>query len=113
MPRSLDDFRFLRENLLVECPDACIPSLEGFFSPFLLSPSRPSKTSLAISARRLDMFLNYLSDHPVLANHELVWEFMLMPELQVQVNIMSWQLDFIFVLLLENLLILRFLFFGW
>ncbi|KAF9279791.1 hypothetical protein BGZ88_012549 [Linnemannia elongata] len=82
MPRSLDDFRFLRENLLVECPDACIPSLEGFFSPFLLSPSRPSKTSLAISARRLDMFLNYLSDHPVLANHELVWEFMLMPELQ-------------------------------
>lgn len=82
MPRSLDDFRFLRENLLIECPDACIPSLEGFFSPFLLSPSRPSKTVLAISARRLDMFLNYLSDHPVLANHELVWEFMLMPELQ-------------------------------
>ncbi|KAG0282532.1 hypothetical protein BGZ96_000376 [Linnemannia gamsii] len=82
MPRSLDDFRFLRENLLVEGPDACIPSLEGFFSPFLLSPSRPSKTVLAISARRLDMFLNYLSDHPVLANHELVWEFMLMPELQ-------------------------------
>ncbi|KAF9125050.1 hypothetical protein BGX30_000635 [Mortierella sp. GBA39] len=82
MPRSLDDFRFLRENLLVECPDACIPSLEGFFSPFLLSPSRPSKTVLAITARRLDMFLNYLSDHPVLANHELVWEFMLMPELQ-------------------------------
>ncbi|KAF9080264.1 hypothetical protein BGX23_002385, partial [Mortierella sp. AD031] len=82
MPRSLDDFRFLRQNLLVEGPDACIPSLEGFFSPFLLSPSRPSKTVLAISARRLDMFLNYLSDHPVLANHELVWEFMLMPELQ-------------------------------
>ncbi|KAF9120348.1 hypothetical protein BGW39_011484 [Mortierella sp. 14UC] len=82
MPRSLDDFRFLRENLLIEGPDACIPSLEGFFSPFLLSPSRPSKTVLAISARRLDMFLNYLSDHPVLANHELVWEFMLMPELQ-------------------------------
>ncbi|KAF9155711.1 hypothetical protein BG015_008845 [Linnemannia schmuckeri] len=85
MPRSLDDFRFLRENLLVEGPDACIPSLEGFFSPFLLSPSRPSKTVLAISARRLDMFLNYLSDHPVLANHELVWEFMLMPELQREV----------------------------
>lgn len=88
MPRSLDDFRFLRKNLLVEGPDACIPSLEGFFSPFLLSPSRPSKTVLAISARRLDMFLNYLSDHPVLANHELVWEFMLMPELQVHVTLL-------------------------
>ncbi|KAF9981895.1 hypothetical protein BGZ65_003458 [Modicella reniformis] len=82
MPRSLDDFQFLRENLLVEGPDACIPSLEGFYPPFLLSPSRPSKTVLAVSARRLDMFLNYLSNHPALANHELVWEFMLMPELQ-------------------------------
>ncbi|KAG0200916.1 hypothetical protein BGX28_006163 [Mortierella sp. GBA30] len=82
MPRSLDDFRFLRENLLMEIPDACIPSLENFHSPFLLSPSRPSKAVLAISTRRLDMFLNYLSNHPVLANHELVWEFMLMPELQ-------------------------------
>lgn len=104
MPRSLDDFRFLRENLLVECPDACIPSLEGYYSPFLLSPSRPSKTVLAISARRLDMFLNYLSDHPVLANHELVWEFMLMPELQVQLSIVSWLLVFTLVLLLELLL---------
>ncbi|KAG0246815.1 hypothetical protein BGX31_008058 [Mortierella sp. GBA43] len=82
MSRTLDEFEFLRENLLVEGPDACIPSLEGFYSPFLLSPSRPSKTVLSISARRLDMFLNYLSNHPVLANHELVWEFMLMPELQ-------------------------------
>ncbi|KAG0016270.1 hypothetical protein BGZ82_001139 [Podila clonocystis] len=82
MPRSLDDFKFLRQTLLLEGPDACIPSLEHFYSPFLLSPSRPSKAVLAISTRRLDMFLNYLSDHPVLRNHELVWEFMLMPELQ-------------------------------
>ncbi|KAF9430973.1 hypothetical protein BGZ76_000634 [Entomortierella beljakovae] len=82
MPRSLDDFQFLRQNLLVERPDSCIPSLEQFYSPFLLSPSRPSKTVLAISSRRLDMFLNYLSNHPVLSKHELVWEFMLMPELQ-------------------------------
>ncbi|KAG0053855.1 hypothetical protein BGZ83_000329 [Gryganskiella cystojenkinii] len=82
MSRSLDDFRFLRESLLMESPDACIPSLESFYSPYLLSPSRPSKTVLSITARRLDMFLKYLSNHPVLANHELVWEFMLMPELQ-------------------------------
>ncbi|KAG0335564.1 hypothetical protein BG000_007425 [Podila horticola] len=82
MPRSLDDFKFLRQTLLLEGPDACIPSLEHFYSPFLLSPSRPSKAVLTISTRRLDMFLNYLSDHPVLRNHELVWEFMLMPELQ-------------------------------
>ncbi|KAG0003572.1 hypothetical protein BGZ79_000538 [Entomortierella chlamydospora] len=82
MPRSLDDFQFLRQNLLVERPDVFIPSLENFFSPFLLPPSRPSKIVLAISSRRLDMFLNYLSNHPVLSNHELVWEFMLMPELQ-------------------------------
>ncbi|KAK3818932.1 MAG: hypothetical protein J3Q66DRAFT_179887 [Benniella sp.] len=85
MPRTLEEFQFLRENLLVEGPDACIPSLEGFYPPYLLSPSRPSKTVLSISARRLDMFLNYLSNHPVLANHELVWEFMLMPELQQDV----------------------------
>ncbi|KAF9281516.1 hypothetical protein BGZ74_002329 [Mortierella antarctica] len=82
MPRSLDDFKFLRQTLLLEGPDACIPSLEHFYSPFLLSPSRPSKAVLTITTRRLDMFLNYLSDHPVLRNHELVWEFMLMPELQ-------------------------------
>ncbi|KAI9232630.1 MAG: hypothetical protein BYD32DRAFT_427902 [Podila humilis] len=82
MPRSLDDFKFLRQTLLLEGPDACIPSLEHFYSPFLLSPSRPSKAVLTISTRRLDMFLNYLSDHPVLGDHELVWEFMLMPELQ-------------------------------
>ncbi|KAF9536615.1 hypothetical protein EC957_010312, partial [Mortierella hygrophila] len=89
MPRSLDNFRVLRENLLVECPNACIPSLEGFFSSFLLSPSGPSKTVLAISTRRLDMFLSHLSDHPVLANHELVWEFILMPELQQENSIDS------------------------
>ncbi|KAF9427391.1 hypothetical protein BGZ94_004991 [Podila epigama] len=82
MPRSLEDFKFLRETLLLEIPDACIPSLEHFFSPFLLSPSKPSKAVMAMSTRRLDMFLNYLSNHPVLGNHELVWEFMLMPELQ-------------------------------
>ncbi|KAF9574930.1 hypothetical protein EC968_004931 [Mortierella alpina] len=82
MPRSLDDFQFLRRNLLLEVPDACIPSLENFYSPFLISPSRPSKAVLATSTRRLNTFLNYLSNHPVLANHELVWEFMLMPELQ-------------------------------
>ncbi|KAF9985116.1 hypothetical protein BGZ75_003351 [Mortierella antarctica] len=82
MPRSLDDFQFLRRNVLVEVPDACIPSLENFYSPFLISPSRPSKAVLTASTRRLNTFLNYLSNHPVLANHELVWEFMLMPELQ-------------------------------
>ncbi|GJJ70340.1 uncharacterized protein EMPS_02689 [Entomortierella parvispora] len=82
MSRSLEDFRFLRESLLVESPDACIPSLESFYSPYLLLPSRPSKTVLSISARRLDMFLKYLSNHPVLSNHELLWEFVLMPELQ-------------------------------
>ncbi|KAF9932246.1 hypothetical protein FBU30_008668 [Linnemannia zychae] len=92
MPRSLDDFRFLRRNLLIEVPDACIPSLEGFFSPFLLSPSRPSKTVMTITTRRLNMFLNYLSDHPVLANHELVWEFMLMPELQRDIIVERSQL---------------------
>ncbi|KAG0265918.1 hypothetical protein DFQ27_000282 [Actinomortierella ambigua] len=82
MERSLDDFKFLRKCLLVEYPDICIPSLEGFYSPFLLSPSRPSKIVMSSTTRRLDMFLNYLSDHPLLRDHELLWEFMLMPELQ-------------------------------
>ncbi|KAG0244655.1 hypothetical protein BGW41_006894 [Actinomortierella wolfii] len=82
MERSLEDFKFLRKCLLVEYPDICIPSLEGFYSPFLLSPSRPSKIVMSGTSRRLDMFLNYLSDHPLLKEHELLWEFMLMPELQ-------------------------------
>lgn len=43
----------------------------------------PSAAVVVASVRRLDRFLNYLVEHPALSMHELLWEFVLVNEIQV------------------------------
>ncbi|RUO99036.1 hypothetical protein BC936DRAFT_140759, partial [Jimgerdemannia flammicorona] len=88
--RTLDDFRFLRQQLLYEHPESCIPTLDDFMEPpWLVSDSRAGSalvTSTAVmaeSVRRLDRFLMYLVDHPIISEHELLWEFVLVSDMQV------------------------------
>ncbi|RUS19351.1 hypothetical protein BC937DRAFT_87626 [Endogone sp. FLAS-F59071] len=87
--RTLDDFCFLRQQLAYEHPESCIPTLDDFLeSPWLVLDARvggapvPSAAVMATSVRRLDRFLNYLVEHPALSMHELLWEFMLVNEIQ-------------------------------
>ncbi|RUS29999.1 hypothetical protein BC938DRAFT_479973 [Jimgerdemannia flammicorona] len=87
--RTLDDFRFLRQQLLYEHPESCIPTLDDFMEPpWLVSDSRAGSalvTSTAVmaeSVRRLDRFLMYLVDHPIISEHELLWEFVLVSDMQ-------------------------------
>lgn len=82
--RSLSDFEQLTKWLSVEHPASWIPSVEGYRLPYQI-PSRPSRAVLQDVHLRLDKFLRTLLEHPTFANHELVWEFILVPEIQPDV----------------------------
>ncbi|KAL1921840.1 uncharacterized protein VTP21DRAFT_10482 [Calcarisporiella thermophila] len=86
IPRTLENFRFLRQQILYERPEACIPTLDNMLEPWQLS-ARPSRSILHANVRRLDKFLNYLLEHPQLMDHELVWEFILVGDLQSEMII--------------------------
>lgn len=78
--RSLSDFENLAKWLSIEHPVSWLPVIRGFRSPFQI-PSRPSRAVLRDIQTRLDSFLRILIAHPTFSNHEMVWEFLLMPEI--------------------------------
>ncbi|KAL2825369.1 hypothetical protein BJY01DRAFT_241566 [Aspergillus pseudoustus] len=71
------------ECLSLEHPASYMPSLSDFRSPFQIH-SKPSRAVLHSMQERLDRFLKILLSHPTFATHELLWEFILVPELQPQ-----------------------------
>ncbi|KAI9014049.1 hypothetical protein DFJ74DRAFT_709608 [Hyaloraphidium curvatum] len=96
--RSLDDFTSLRSNLLLEDPQALLPSLADLYShpysqqdpsPFedLGSPTAsgpvPQSVATAVAAspvvrrleRRVNRFLRHLFSNPSWRSNELLWEF--------------------------------------
>ncbi|PKY07495.1 putative VPS9 domain protein [Aspergillus campestris IBT 28561] len=79
--RSLADFENLAKWLSVEHPASYMPSLSGFRNPFQIH-SKPSRSVLHDMQERLDRFLKTLLTHPTFSTHEMLWEFILMPELQ-------------------------------
>ena len=79
--RSVADFEHLTKWLAVEHPASWLPSLFNFRSPFQI-PSKPSRAVLHDIQVRLDKFLKIMLNHSTFATHELLWEFILMPEIQ-------------------------------
>ena len=80
--RSLADFENLARLLRIECPASWLPNHFDLPSPFLI-PSKPSRAVLRDVQMRLDHFFHTLLTHNTFATHELVWEFFLVPEMDV------------------------------
>jgi ankyrin repeat protein len=81
--RSLADFDNLAKSLSIEHPASWLPSIFNFRSPFQI-PSKPSRAALHDIQVRLDKFLEIMLTHSTFATHELLWEFILVPELSLE-----------------------------
>ncbi|KAL9607114.1 MAG: hypothetical protein Q9167_007944 [Letrouitia subvulpina] len=79
--RSLTDFEDLARWLSTEHPASWLPSIFNFRHPFQI-PSRPSRAALQDIQVRLDRFLKTMLTHSTFSTHELLWEFILFPEIQ-------------------------------
>lgn len=81
--RSINDFQFLQKWLSYENPFSWIPNVRFNRSPYESSMkiSRQIVRELEI---RLNAFLRSLLLHPVFGNHELLWEFLVLPEVYQQ-----------------------------
>ena len=79
--RSLTDFENLAKWLSMEHPASWLPSIFNFRPPFQIPP-RPSRAVLQDIQVRLDKFLKIMLAHSTFSTHELVWEFILFPEIQ-------------------------------
>ena len=79
--RSLTDFENLAKWLALEHPASWLPWIFNFRSPFQI-PSRPSRAVLQDIQIRLDRFLKIMLEHSTFSTHELLWEFILFPEIQ-------------------------------
>jgi ankyrin repeat protein len=80
--RSLTDFEHLAKLLQMENPASWIPALADLRSPTQI-PSRPSRAVLRDLQVKMDWFLRVLLQHPTFATHEMLWEFFLVPDLQL------------------------------
>lgn len=80
--RSQSDFEQLARLLAEENPASWIPFMNDIRSPFQL-PSKPSRAILRDIQGKTDWFLRTMLSHPSLAKHEMLWEFFLVPELQL------------------------------
>lgn len=80
--RSLSDFEHLLRLLQLENPASWIPSLENLRSATQI-PSKPSRAVLKDLQIRMDWLLRILLQHPTFATHEMLWEFFLVPDLQL------------------------------
>ncbi|PNY25764.1 Uncharacterized protein TCAP_04304 [Tolypocladium capitatum] len=80
--RSLAEFEQLARLLAEEHPASWIPSMADTRSPLQL-PTKPSRAILRDIQARTDWFLRIMLNHPSLATHEMLWEFFLVPELQL------------------------------
>ena len=79
--RSLAEFENLAKWLAMEHPASWLPSIFNFRSPYQI-PSRPSRAVLHDIQVRLDRFLKIMLVHSTFSTHELLWEFILFPEIQ-------------------------------
>lgn len=80
--RSLAEFERLARLLAQEHPASWIPAMADTRSPFQL-PTKPSRALLRHIQARADWFLRIMLNHPTLSTHEMLWEFFLVPELQL------------------------------
>lgn len=81
--RSLSDFEQLARLLAEENPASWVPTVTDTRTPFQL-PSKPSRALLRDIQAKMDWFLRTMLNHPTLSKHEMLWEFFLVPELQLE-----------------------------
>ncbi|CAK7270647.1 hypothetical protein SEPCBS57363_004208 [Sporothrix epigloea] len=79
--RSQTDFEHLTRLLALEFPASWIPNIAGLRSPFQI-PSKPSRSMLRDLQLRMDWCLRMMVLHPTFAQHEMLWEFILVPDIQ-------------------------------
>ncbi|KAI7857603.1 hypothetical protein BDC45DRAFT_500209 [Circinella umbellata] len=83
--RRFKDFQLLRKDLLHEFPEVFLPTLRHLFDPekiiSLIHNPYPMHI-LEEAVGRLNRFMEYLWEHPILRNHELVHTFVRSPELE-------------------------------
>ncbi|KAG6029809.1 hypothetical protein E4U41_000270 [Claviceps citrina] len=80
--RSLAEFEQLARLLAEENPASWIPSMSDLRCPFQI-PVKPSRSILRDIQAKTDWFLRIMLSHPTLSTHEMLWEFFLVPELQL------------------------------
>lgn len=78
--RSIEDFRFLEKWLSTEHPYSWVPTLSRIFNPKFLRGKIVYQLFHEIQIR-LNTFLKVLTLHPSFANHELLWEFLLVQDI--------------------------------
>ncbi|KAF2401167.1 hypothetical protein EJ06DRAFT_548322 [Trichodelitschia bisporula] len=79
--RTLSDFEHLASCLALEHPASWLPRDALPSQSAFLLPSRPSRSLARDASLRLNAFLTSLLRHPTFATHELVWEFVLVPDI--------------------------------
>ena len=84
--RSLQDFENLAKWLSMDNPASYIPVMRAdqFRTPFQLH-SRPSRAVLYDAQTTLDRFLKVMISHPTFSQHEMLWEFFLVPDMAPEV----------------------------
>ncbi|KAG2205104.1 hypothetical protein INT47_002198 [Mucor saturninus] len=73
--RSLDDFTFLRQELLYEMPETFLPTFQNLQDPLLIDLKPPPLAWIDLTMTRLQSFMDWLQYHPVLRYHDLVISF--------------------------------------
>jgi hypothetical protein len=82
--RSLDDFKFVRQQILFELPETFIPTLSDVLNPEAFDLKPPPLKLLEATTNALNRFLKCLFENHTLKVHELIWEFVMVPDLQVR-----------------------------
>lgn len=73
--RKLQDFLFLRAELLYEMPELFLPTFHQMINPVTVDLKPPPLAWIDITLTRLQSFMDWLQYHPVLRYHDLVISF--------------------------------------
>lgn len=73
--RRLQDFIFLRQELLYEMPETFLPTFQNLQDPLLIDLKPPPLAWIDVTMTRLQSFMDWLQYHPVLRYHDLVISF--------------------------------------
>ncbi|KAI9286257.1 hypothetical protein BC943DRAFT_359426 [Umbelopsis sp. AD052] len=80
--RSLEDFRFIRQQISFELPETFMPTLSDILNPEAFDLKPPPLKFLETATQTLNRFLKSLFQNNTLKIHELIWEFVMVPDLQ-------------------------------
>lgn len=79
--RTFEDFKFLAKWLGYENPYSWVPPVELLSGPKILHGNTVYQLFNDVQIR-LNVFLRALTMHPTFANHELLWEFVLVQDIE-------------------------------